>query len=310
MALSGNRFFIQTRFDKENTPCDDFIITFSCLFYYAVHCAQCFCDVPDELEMLADCIVMTVDGCMHAQQHLELQEIKKNAYSGPSPAILASLPPAQQQMAASAKPGGFSSPSPAVVGAGAAAVGMAGAAGAAAASAKAKAKPQQQNYGQQQAYQPGQSAYGQQASPMQQSMQSQVPIQVQCGACRQIFGSPSHGVTVACPHCQAHNVVPPQVGAPVMGSPMMMGGGMGGGSMYGGPGGGMYGGGMYGGGQGGSMYGGGQGGMYGGPGGQGGMYGGQGGMGQQGRGGPGGMAMAAGAGAGIIGGMMMADILF
>lgn len=267
---------IQTRFDKRNTACDDFIIWFSCLFYYAIHCANCFCDVPDELEFLADCIVLTVDGCMHAQQHLEIEEIKKTGYTGPPQHILAAMPPAQQKMMCSGKPGGGSGIPGMAVGAGAAAAGMGGAA---ATQSRPQSRPQaqqqnQSSFAQQQSYS--------QAPPMQQSMpqvQAQVaqPVQVQCGACQQVFGSPQTGVTVACPFCTAHNVVPAQQGPP-MGMPL------GGSGMYGGSGG------MYGGGSG--MYGGGQ-------------------MQQQ-QGGrrPNAMMMGAGIGAGAIGGMMMADALF
>lgn len=134
---------IQTRFDKENTPCDDFIIWFSCLFYYAVHCAQCFCDVPDELEFLADCIVMTVDGCMHAQQHIELQEIKKTGYNGPPPAIMAALPPSQQAMGGKTG-GGGGVPAAATVGAGVAAMGAGAGIAGMAASQNKQNRPQQQ----------------------------------------------------------------------------------------------------------------------------------------------------------------------
>lgn len=292
MALSGNRFFIQTRFDRENTACDDCIITCSCLFYFAVQCAQCFCDVPPELEFLADCVVMTVDGCMHAQQHLELQEIKKNGYAGPPPAVLAALPPAQAQMCSAAKPG-------AGLGGGAPAMAV----GASSMAWGAQAKPKPRQVVDQASAQPPQMSY---ATPLQRSMHQQqpqaqrsisqpqhhvghaplvqrsmtqaqaAPITVRCGSCGKHFGSPSYGVTVACPFCQAHNVVPPAMGQVVVTGVGMRSGG----DPYSNG----YGGGAYGGG---SAY----------------DDGGR-------RRGPGGMAMAAGAGAGLLGGMMMADILF
>merc|ERR1712048_1088578 len=58
--------------------------------------------------------------------------------------------------------------------------------------------------------QPG-PARQQSAPPYQQAplqMQSQRPVQIQCGKCRQIFGAPTSGVTVICLHCGAHNQVP------------------------------------------------------------------------------------------------------
>ncbi|CAL1140491.1 unnamed protein product [Cladocopium goreaui] len=68
---SAGRFMVQTRFDKENTACDDCIITG---------------------------LVMSVQGCMHAQQQIEIDEIKKNGWSGMNPMILQSMPPSQQHM--------------------------------------------------------------------------------------------------------------------------------------------------------------------------------------------------------------------
>lgn len=267
---------IQTRFDKMNTPCDDCILWFTCLFYYGVQCAQCFCDVPDELEFLADCMVMTVNGCMHAQQYLEIEEIKKTGYAGPSPAILAAMPPSQQKMCTTSTPGGGSG-SGGGGGVPASTFGAA-AAGAGGAAAAAQARPQQ-------AQQHSQPAWSQQpafqAPPMQQSMPqaqtqaAQPPIQVACGTCQQVFGSPSYGVTVACPFCGTHNNVPPPTAVP-MGSPMMMGGGMGG--MYGGQ----------------PRYG------------QQNMYG----QSQQQQRGRPGMGTVAAGGAGFLGGMIIADALF
>mmetsp|Transcript_47533 Transcript_47533/g.83570 ORF Transcript_47533/g.83570 Transcript_47533/m.83570 type:complete len:374 (+) Transcript_47533:72-1193(+) len=285
LAVSANRYMIQTRFDKENTPCDDFIITFSCLFYYVVQIAKCFCDVPDELELAAECLIMIVDGCMHAQQHIEIEGIKKNGYTGPSPAIMAALPPAQQHMVQQGKAvGGPRGVTPAMMGAagGAAAMGSASAAG----------RPQTQNKPVQQQFRqaPAPTPQYSQQRPQQMQMGQQV-IQVQCGVCRQVFGSPQAGVTVACPFCSTHNQIPANAGVPT-GTPMA------GGGMYGQPGAGMYGQ------PGGGMYGQPGGGMYGqspyGPG-----------YGQQGR--PGGMGqgamMAGGAAAGVLGGMMLADMV-
>eukprot|EP00932_Pfiesteria_piscicida_P005612 SRR837773.15526.p1 GENE.SRR837773.15526~~SRR837773.15526.p1 ORF type:complete len:327 (-),score=84.88 SRR837773.15526:92-1072(-) len=239
-ALSGNRFMIQTRFDKENTPCDDCILWGTCMFICALNIARCFVDLPDELEFCADCLIMSVNGCMHAQQHLEIQEVKRSGYTGPPASVMNILPPTQQEMIKMGKQGGGGG----AFGAPPQAYGNAGA---------GRPVPQQM----------------QQPRPQQMMQQQQQPsvIQVQCGTCRQIFGSPQSGCTVACPHCSTHNQVP------------FVGGAQPG---YGG------GGGMYGGG--------------------GGMYGGQQ---QQQRSGMGtGAAVAGGAVAGAVGGMVLADMMF
>ncbi|CAK9107115.1 Hypothetical protein (Fragment) [Durusdinium trenchii] len=98
LALSANRFMVQTRFDKENTPCDDCIITATCLFVCVLDIARCCVDVPHELDFLADCLVMSVQGCMHAQQQIEINEVKKHGWHGMPPMIMQHLPPSQQEM--------------------------------------------------------------------------------------------------------------------------------------------------------------------------------------------------------------------
>eukprot|EP00429_Kryptoperidinium_foliaceum_P069471 CAMPEP_0176068698 /NCGR_PEP_ID=MMETSP0120_2-20121206/34295_1 /TAXON_ID=160619 /ORGANISM="Kryptoperidinium foliaceum, Strain CCMP 1326" /LENGTH=58 /DNA_ID=CAMNT_0017402323 /DNA_START=117 /DNA_END=290 /DNA_ORIENTATION=+ len=50
---------------------------------------------------------MITIGCMHAQQDVEIQDIKKNGYQGPNPAILGMLPPHQQSMIQQGKPPGM-----------------------------------------------------------------------------------------------------------------------------------------------------------------------------------------------------------
>eukprot|EP00401_Gymnodinium_catenatum_P080139 CAMPEP_0117525420 /NCGR_PEP_ID=MMETSP0784-20121206/35760_1 /TAXON_ID=39447 /ORGANISM="" /LENGTH=145 /DNA_ID=CAMNT_0005321615 /DNA_START=494 /DNA_END=929 /DNA_ORIENTATION=+ len=41
---------------------------------------------------------MTVNGCMLAQQQVEIQRIKANGYSGPPPAVISMLPACQQSL--------------------------------------------------------------------------------------------------------------------------------------------------------------------------------------------------------------------
>jgi len=160
LALSGNRFMVQTRFDKENTPCDDCILWTVCLCDCFVTIASCFIEIPEEIKLLVDCMVMSTNGCMHAQQHVEIQDIKKNGYNGPSPGVFGMLPPTQQSMIQQGKPGGFGG-----------------------------APPQQ---------------FG---APQQMGMGG-APVQVQCGACSQVYGAPQRGIQVACPFCQTANMVP------------------------------------------------------------------------------------------------------
>mmetsp|Transcript_13339 Transcript_13339/g.30420 ORF Transcript_13339/g.30420 Transcript_13339/m.30420 type:complete len:204 (+) Transcript_13339:91-702(+) len=98
LAVAGNRFMMQTRFDKMNTACDDCILWFTCLASWVVCILQCFIEVPDEITFMVDCLVMTVNGCMLAQHAVEIEEIKKNGYAGPPSSIVGMLPPTQQKM--------------------------------------------------------------------------------------------------------------------------------------------------------------------------------------------------------------------
>jgi len=275
-AISGNRFMLQTRFDRENTPCDDCIIWFTCICYVSVMIIKCCCEdmLPDGAEFCADCLVMAVDGCMHAQQDTELKLIKQQPYAGPPQMIMGMLPDNQQQLMRSGKGSGMGGPSAAVFGAGAAA----GGAAAVVASSQQQRKQQQKQpmpQARQQAPAQVEMQSASQNQQLQQVLQQATPqsaIQIQCGSCRQVFQSPCSGIIVACPFCQTHNNIPAQAPVPSYGRAQQ--------------------GGMYGGQQ------------------QGGMYGGnQNGQGQQNsRAGMGTMAVAGGAG--LIGGMVMADMMF
>jgi len=109
LAIAGNRFMVQTRFDRMNTCCDDCILWTACIVSWVVCILRCFLDVPDEIENLVDCMLMTVSGCMLAQQEVEIDYVKtNNLYNGPNLAILGELPPKQFQMVESMgkRPGG------------------------------------------------------------------------------------------------------------------------------------------------------------------------------------------------------------
>mmetsp|Transcript_19147 Transcript_19147/g.45118 ORF Transcript_19147/g.45118 Transcript_19147/m.45118 type:complete len:355 (-) Transcript_19147:53-1117(-) len=106
MALAGNRFLIQTRFNRMNTACDDCLLWSVCLASWAICILQLVgCDVPEEIENLVDCAQMTVTGCMLGQQQVELDYIKRTGgYTGPSPQIMAAMTSYQQGLMQQAKP--------------------------------------------------------------------------------------------------------------------------------------------------------------------------------------------------------------
>jgi len=98
MAISANRYMVQTRFGRRNGPCDDFIIMFTVCFANAISILSCFFDIPQELAMLSDMLVCTVQGCMHAQNEHEIKKIQEEGYQKPSQQVILALPPVQQQM--------------------------------------------------------------------------------------------------------------------------------------------------------------------------------------------------------------------
>jgi hypothetical protein len=173
LAISGNRYLIQTRFDRMNTACDDCIIWTVCLASWFVCLANCFCEgcVPEEVENCVDCLIMTVDGCMLAQQQHELEYVRSNnLYNGPNQMVMSAMSPNQQNYMAQGKPPqqqGMGMGAGMAIGAGAMVAGAAG--GAAAAGAfgggkKPQGQPQGQPYGQPQGqpYGQPQGQYGQQ----------------------------------------------------------------------------------------------------------------------------------------------------
>jgi hypothetical protein len=105
LTVSGNRFLIQTRFDRQNTACDDCLLWATCLAPYLACLCECAgVDVPQEIDNCVDCMHSVVVGCMLAQQKVELDHIKAVGFTGVNPAVMAALPPMQQQMVGQGKP--------------------------------------------------------------------------------------------------------------------------------------------------------------------------------------------------------------
>jgi hypothetical protein len=103
-SITGTRFLIQTRFDKQNTACDICILWAVCLANWIVCIAQCFVDVPDEIENIVDVLTCIVDGCMLAQQATEIKYQKTLGYSLPNSNVIQVLPPHQQELIQQGKP--------------------------------------------------------------------------------------------------------------------------------------------------------------------------------------------------------------
>eukprot|EP00929_Paragymnodinium_shiwhaense_P107267 TRINITY_DN73357_c0_g1_i1.p1 TRINITY_DN73357_c0_g1~~TRINITY_DN73357_c0_g1_i1.p1 ORF type:complete len:203 (-),score=23.59 TRINITY_DN73357_c0_g1_i1:104-712(-) len=96
LAIGGNRFYVQTRFNKMNTACDDCILWTTCLLTWCVCLLQMVMDVPGEITNCVDCLNMTVSGCMQTQQAIEVSTVKAQGYQPPPPQVAAMLTPVQQ----------------------------------------------------------------------------------------------------------------------------------------------------------------------------------------------------------------------
>jgi len=208
LASSGNRFLLQTRFARTNTPYDECIICFTHLCSWMIWLAEFVaCDVPQEVELLADCVTMSVNGCMHAQQHAEIEFIKKDGYKGPPLALMLALPPHQQHMIRNGKTGGihaWCSPTPVATCFGNnPQIDVSHCSN----SSVHMHPPTQQNI----ATKSLQNADSQ-CSAQRVAVAVESPLQrhvrILCGHCHKQVSWPSVGVTIRCPHCGAHNQVP------------------------------------------------------------------------------------------------------
>ena len=96
-AIAGNRFMIQTRFDRQNTPCDSFILWCTAV----VSCINCIVQtVSDqdcsELQAVVDLLICSVNACMQTQHEYEIRHINETGYHG-APQFVIVLLPAEQQ---------------------------------------------------------------------------------------------------------------------------------------------------------------------------------------------------------------------
>lgn len=103
-AISGNRFYIQTRFDRQNTACDDCILWTTCIVSWLVCIASMVCDVPEEVQNCVDCMIQIVNGCMLAQQQHEIKHVKSVGFQGPPQSVMQHLTPHQQNLMQQGRP--------------------------------------------------------------------------------------------------------------------------------------------------------------------------------------------------------------
>lgn len=90
-AGAANRFYFQTRFNKKNTGCDDFLRICHCCLTIECAIARFCCDIPKEKEYLCKAGACT-HPCGHCQQAEELKSIRNTPYTAPPVAVIGLLP--------------------------------------------------------------------------------------------------------------------------------------------------------------------------------------------------------------------------
>eukprot|EP00440_Ansanella_granifera_P037655 gb/GFBE01040854.1/.p1 GENE.gb/GFBE01040854.1/~~gb/GFBE01040854.1/.p1 ORF type:complete len:229 (+),score=44.35 gb/GFBE01040854.1/:1-687(+) len=124
MALSANRFFVQSRFGLKNTEADHALMQATGMLYMCASYAACFMELKRcaqscgvdidgpcwdiqlpvrELILMADCAFLCLNGCMYSQQQVEINAMKANGYGGPPQGVLSALPQKLQAIISNAQ---------------------------------------------------------------------------------------------------------------------------------------------------------------------------------------------------------------
>lgn len=198
-ALSANRYLIQTRFDRRNTKFDDVVVATACCFACMLDVLRFCVDLPEDVECVADSLACCMCGCLHAQQSIELRLITAGPYEGAAQHIISHLPAAQKEMVASAAD---------------AAIAKAEAASSTGGGAGGRRSGRKTSRHSSSVGGKGKRAWSSKRNKSEEAGTQQRCVRALCGNCREMFGSPTYGVTAACPHCGTHNRVPLPCEAP------------------------------------------------------------------------------------------------
>lgn len=102
-ALAANRFLMQTRFNLQNSNCDNCMLWTTCFIKYGLCLWQCCCPhiftIPQDVECCTDIAEVMVEACLLAQQAFELEQVVARGLRK-NPAMSATLmtAPGQQSM--------------------------------------------------------------------------------------------------------------------------------------------------------------------------------------------------------------------
>ena len=92
-AVLGNRYLIQTRFDRANTCCDDALIGCTAALELLSICLP----RDNPIQHISQVVTCTVLACCLAQHHSELKYIRSVGYNGAPAYIMQLLPPQMAQ---------------------------------------------------------------------------------------------------------------------------------------------------------------------------------------------------------------------
>merc|ERR1719456_1520642 len=99
IAVGANRWMLQTRYLRQNDPCDDCLI----IFQQALQCLACVMraagsEDADEVTALSDVVNCCVCSCALAQQQVEIEHLKEKKVTSTVQDVISALPPKQQEM--------------------------------------------------------------------------------------------------------------------------------------------------------------------------------------------------------------------
>lgn len=105
MAILGNRFMLQTRFNIQNDPCDETILSIVAvinLLAFIISICDDSGNTADACDGCADCVDAVVCSCILTQQDIQIkaieEELRTTPYAGIPQDVMFALPPQQQDI--------------------------------------------------------------------------------------------------------------------------------------------------------------------------------------------------------------------
>merc|ERR1719195_1011634 len=71
-TIMVNRYMVRDLYQLRLDPCDEYLIWMACIVSWVICILSIIMDVPEGVKDIADCFIMSVAGCAHAQQMSEM----------------------------------------------------------------------------------------------------------------------------------------------------------------------------------------------------------------------------------------------